>query len=620
MNSKIKQQENIIVIDGGTIAGKNLFHSLNDLSVPSNNAVNFNNSSDVDSIFIKVIGESISSINGLIKANGTANLFFINPNGITFGKNASLDIGGSFFATTASKIKFADGFEFSATDSSNSSVSIDVPIGMGFTGDTMGIEVRGDSNLANQNQLLSPFTRGVEPSGISVKRGKTLGLVGGDLILNGATLAAEDGQIELGSVAGNSFVNLIQRNKRWTLLYEESSLKDIDLSQGTLVDTSGVTGGSIHVQGSNVRLTDGSVFLIQNLGTQQNENLKVNATESLELVGDIPSGRIVSSLRTSTVAVKDQNFANKLSEADDFSIGKAADIVVNSKHVSLQKGATIGSVTNNTANGGNVILKAAESIFISGFLPLGRNSNIFAVTTKNSSGKAGNITISTGFLSAKDGGYVGSSSTGSGSGGILMIDASNAVELSSPRSYLATRAFSTGSAGKLIINTPKLIAKDGARVHTSTLASGSAGSITIDANFVELSGAGKASGRIIPSSINSAANIPTPDIQKIFRTPAIPDGKSGDVKINAKKLKITNTAEVSVKNEGTGDAGILRINADIINLDNSSSITATSTSGKGGIIEINSAEIFVSPDSQINASSKTGIDGTVQINLPDTTN
>ena len=99
VSSTIKKQGNIILIEGGTRTGQNLFHSFKELSIPSSSIIYFKNSSDIQNIFTRITGSSISSIDGSIRTNGTANLFFINPNGIIFGKNASLNVGGSFFAT-----------------------------------------------------------------------------------------------------------------------------------------------------------------------------------------------------------------------------------------------------------------------------------------------------------------------------------------------------------------------------------------------------------------------------------------------------------------------------------------------------------------------------------------
>ncbi|MBR8841145.1 MAG: filamentous hemagglutinin N-terminal domain-containing protein [Stigonema ocellatum SAG 48.90 = DSM 106950] len=209
-NSTVRLDGSTHIIEGGTRAGGNLFHSFGEFSVRTGETAHFNNAADVQNIFGRVTGGAVSNIDGILQANGTANLFMINPNGIIFGKNASLNIGGSFLGTTASSLKFADGTEFSATAPQSAPLlTISVPIGLQFGGNV--------GSILNQSVVLD--SSGI-PVGLQVQPGKTLALVGGDVALLGGNLTAKAGRIELGSVVGSSLVSLTPTTQGWMLGYE----------------------------------------------------------------------------------------------------------------------------------------------------------------------------------------------------------------------------------------------------------------------------------------------------------------------------------------------------------------------------------------------------------------
>ena len=204
------------VIDGGATRGANLFHSFEQFSVRNGGEAYFNNAANIQNIISRVTGGSISNIDGLLRANASANLFLLNPNGIIFGPNASLNIGGSFVGSTASSLNFADGNQFSATAPQTTPLlTVSVPLGLQYGGNAGSIQVQGNGQgIWTTTELIDTTV------GLRVQPNQTLAIVGGDIALSGGTLKTAGGRIELGSVTGPNLVSLTPTDKGWSLGYE----------------------------------------------------------------------------------------------------------------------------------------------------------------------------------------------------------------------------------------------------------------------------------------------------------------------------------------------------------------------------------------------------------------
>ncbi|MFB2978227.1 filamentous hemagglutinin N-terminal domain-containing protein [Microseira sp. BLCC-F43] len=437
-NSTVNLQGTTRAIEGGTTAGRNLFHSFREFSVPTGGEAFFNNTGDIQNIFSRVTGGSISHIDGLIRANGTANLFLLNPNGIIFGPNARLNIGGSFFGSTASSIKFADGTEFSATNlQAPPLLTINVPIGLQFGANPGRIVNR--SVVTDSNNVFV---------GLQVNPGRTLSLVGGNIALEGGILTAEQGQIEIGSVASNSLVSLTPTPQGFVLGYQGvQNFQDIELSGKAIVDASGEGGGDVRVWGRRVTLQDGAAILAETLGSKSGGTLSVTASELVELIGTAADGRFVSALSTS-VRPK--------------ATGTGGNLTIETGQLIVRGGARVSADTSGAGTAGRLTVSARDLVEVMGTSADGRlRSGLSTQVSPGATGAGGNLTIETGRLIIRDGALVSTNTLGAGQGGNLTVMARESVQLigSGLTSGLTSSVSqgATAAGGNLTVETGRLI-------------------------------------------------------------------------------------------------------------------------------------------------------------------
>jgi filamentous hemagglutinin family protein len=582
VGTEVNNSGNLSEITGGTTRGSNLFHSFQEFSVASDNTAFFNNANNIENIISRVTGSSISNIDGLIQANGNANLILINPNGINFGANAQLDIGGSFLASTADTIVFDDGTLYSAGDTDATPLlTVSVPVGLQLGQNSGAINVQGTGhNLSLAVPVFSPFTNG-KVSGLKVQLGQTLGLVGGNISLTGGVLAAEAGNIELCSVEAG-VVNLNLEQQGFSLSYEDvSAFKNINLEQQAFIDVSGFNGGSVQIQGNDVRLTNGSVVLIQNLGEELSGNLKVNTANSLSVSGTTADGIIASGLFTEALAG-----------------GKGGNIEIATSQLEVVNGSAILTDTFSTAASGNIELNVSNTVQIVGFAAV--NPDKFSIISAQTfgTGDAGTINLTTKNLTALDGGNVASLTgglTGTGSGGNVNINAQESIKLiginpiAFAPSQITAGSGGAGNAGNVNLATKNIVIQDGGRIDASATASGNAGNVSIDASE-SITVTGTVPDSLNPSLIIASANILDPELRELLRLPSIPSGNSGSVTIATPQLQIMDGGVVTVRNDGTGNAGNLQIKADLVELANNGGITGVVQEGAGGIIDLEVAD------------------------------
>ncbi|MGF1600572.1 MAG: filamentous hemagglutinin N-terminal domain-containing protein [Thermosynechococcaceae cyanobacterium] len=572
----------------GTQVNQNLFHSFSQFSVPNpQTIVHFQNGVDISNVIVRVTGALASDIQGTLRANGQANLFLLNPNGIQFGDQARLQIGGSFVAATADRFLFDGNQTFSAVNpEAPSLLTVSAPIGLQYGQSPGPIALSGPGNQLEFDPITFEIVRTNRPQGLAVLTGKTLGLLGGKVTLAGGNLTAPNGRVALGSVANSGIVTLNPDNLGWQFDHTQIEAFDtIEIGEAASVDISG-SGGEIQVQGQFVSVSDGSALLANALGTSGGGQLTIRATEGLEVAGTSMSTPFASVLSTYVGSTAS---------------GQGGTLRIQTPYLLVRDGGQISSGTFGPGASGNIEVQAGL-IEVAGGSDFGP-SGLFTPVAAGATGSGGNISLVTDRLGVFDGAQIFVSTFGDGDAGSLNITAQDVLLDGAafgvfPSSLLANvEAGATGQGGDISIKSDRLSIQEGAQISAITLGSGSAGNIAVTAQEIELQGISRGNS---PSGI--FANVE----ENAFGSTT---GSGGTVLLEAAdRIRISDGARVTASTFSQGTAGEVRIRAGQLTVtggtpNGPSAILADTVDSVGGSIFLTADQLQVTDGAQVGTTT-----------------
>ena len=630
-NSIVTPQQLRDLIQGGAIRGNALFHSFDEFNVGSDRGVFFDlqNNTDILNVFTRVTGGNVSNILGTLgvlqdalnsDVLGNANLFLLNPNGITFGGNANLQLNGSFFATTADGFGF-DNFTFSASgqEAPPPLLTVSIPRFASFR-DNPG-------NIA------------VNQSNLTVNQGQNLSLVGGNVSVAGSgdinnlqgSLTAPGGRIELGGLTVAETVNI---NPDLSLVFPDGVARgDVSLTEAATLsvvsDAAGLNGGSVGINARNLSIIEDSAILAGIGAGFGGEgvtagDIDLNATGAVTISDSfnedtLPPGALTESRgvqnrlnREATGTGGNVNVtADSLSVTNGgfisistFGFGDAGDINVNVAGELAIDGfndsstSRLSNVVFSTAVGdsGDIIINA-DSVSLSNTATV--NTQVFAPTFDEDGvqtapggvGNAGNIQITTNTFTMNSGANINANTLGVGDAGNILVNATGNVTIDSNTGSFPSLIVSNigaeaeGDAGDITINAASFSLIDGAQIQTGPFSGGegNAGDVVINVTGdVTIEGRGINNSRaaifnnvdsgVIGNAgnvtIQAGGNVTFNDGFVNSNIAAGSQGNAGDITINAASLSLLNGSLLQTLIQGAngdtpggiGNAGNITIN------------------------------------------------------------
>lgn len=380
----------IDVIDGGAIRGQNLFHSFSEFNIgEGRGAYFFSPTAEIQTIFSRVTGVDRSDILGTLGTigNSAPDLWLINPNGILFGPNASLDLGGSFVATTANAIQVDESTFFPASAAPENTQILSIGSSVFF------LDALSDARITTQSQPTVNVDGFINFGGLGVLEGRAIGLISQNIDFDGASVNAPNGEIFLLStdtINLENDANVIGGNV--TVEADQVSVQDGSRLLAQFSDIARL--------GNNLQVSPGNILLpnpdeIQGLPTLSGGNLSIVARESIDVSGTTPDEQISSLIGTNALGL----------------LSSGGNLSIQTPHLTIQDGGQISSnyisVSENNEGGGNISI-TASSVNVLGESSSGLQPSRLYIGNSPFSPTDGSIFIQADEFSLLDGAILGS--------------------------------------------------------------------------------------------------------------------------------------------------------------------------------------------------------------------
>ncbi len=571
-NSVILPNGNVFEITAGTAVGNSLFHSFQEFTVGTGDIASFSGPSGIENILSRVTGGTVSNIDGTLRSTiEGANLFFLNPAGIVFGPNASLDLSGSFHVSTADYLRLGEGAGagfFSAVEPANDVLTTAPPAAFGFLGTSAGSLMVQDAS-PNQNNILS------------VGLGERLSFVGGEISIGDRVLEATDGTLNIVGVKspGDVFISSAADADLGTESFTQ--LGDITFSDSflTVTTTSASDAAKIVIRGGRITLQNTDVTANADFIVSDQGGIDIAASESITMTG----GSLVSQPRLDgpggviMVSAPSLDINGGVIRTSTGFPGRAGDIELVVGTLNILNGARISSRSVDDGMAGKIEISATGAITL--------NQSIVTSETSGA-GTAGEVSITADMFEAVNGSQIIARTSGEGRGGSVTVNATKDVIFTGTRnsaspgsetsSGILARTTGEGLGGSVNIDAQNVRILDGAILSVTTEGTGDGGTVsvtavdTIELTSRSLDGASTFSGGIAART-----------------TEQVDGGAGGPVTLAADTVSLTKGVTINTNTEGSGQAGNITIDANVVTVSGGSFLSAeTSGSGGGGNINI----------------------------------